>query len=152
MYMYSTDVYIHLFCFLTFFFSLFFNTLSLSLSLSVPPSIATHHATSEPPLTLTCIFTGSYGNVNWYREDQPIPTNTSTDIIVETYPIGGLFPTYYTQLQFTDTIRDMGQYMGEYYCGFEALVVDELPEHNKYEGTTLYIVHYYINSYCYSIP
>uniref|UniRef100_A0A1X7U7Q4 Uncharacterized protein n=2 Tax=Amphimedon queenslandica TaxID=400682 RepID=A0A1X7U7Q4_AMPQE len=114
---------------------------------TVPPSIATHHTTSQPPLTLTCIFTGSYGNVIWYREDQPIPpANTSTDIIIETNPIDGPYPTYYTQLQFMDTVGDLGQYRGEYYCGFEALVVDELPVHNNYEVRHHFILEFVGNN------
>ena len=110
---------------------------SLSLSLSAPPSVIAHHTTSEPPLILTCIFTGSYGNVKWYREGLPIPANASTGIIVKNYLIDETLLTYYTELSFTDTTGDLGQYRGQYYCAFEALVIDEYEIHNKYEGTLL---------------
>ena len=122
-----------------------FPLFSLSLSLSAPPSVIAHHTTSEPPLILTCIFTGSYGNIKWYREGLPIPANASTGIIVGNYLIDKTFlhVTYYTELSFTDTTGDLGQYRGEYYCGFEALVIDEYGTHNKYEGTLLLLIDVY---------
>ena len=100
----------------------------------MPPFLVVHHTSSQPPLTLTCIFNGSHGILDWYKDGNLI---TNSGYTVETHLVNEDESIYISHLIFSD--REGEEMRGEYYCQFNSQLVtggnnEEEATHYNYKG------------------